>query len=160
MPEVKKLRDLIIPLTDYPHMPHWATLEEAMVLLNFAYETGHDTVLVFDEFYKLMGVLNQREILRGVQPKFVEISLEGVPVEREDLMTTANPGQLKKPIRDFMFPFDIIVDIEDHILKVADLMLQHNISLLPVTESGKVIGVVRMHDIFHEITGFIIKSKK
>lgn len=160
MAEIKKLKELIIPLTDYPHMPHWATLEEAMVLLNFSYETGHDTVLAFDEFYKLVGVLHQREILRGIQPKLVEISPGGAPIQWQDLMASADPKQLKKPIRDFMSPFDIIVDVEDHILKVAHLMLQHNIGLLPVTESGKVVGVVRMHDIFHEITGFIIKSKK
>ena len=159
MPEIKKLKELIIPLTDYPHMPHWSTLEEAIVLLNFSYETGHHTVLVFDEFYRLMGVLHQREILRGIQPKFVEISPEGVPIQWEDLMASGGPKQLKKPIKDFMTPFNIVVDVEDPILRVAHLMLKHNVGLLPVAESEKVIGIVRMHDIFHEITGFILKSK-
>ncbi len=59
-----------------------------------------------------------------------------------------------------MSPFDKAVDIEEHILKVAHLLLRHNTGLLPVTESDKVVGVVRMHDIFHEITGAIMKSKK
>lgn len=160
MAEIKKLRDLIIPITDYPHMPYWATLEEAVVLLNFAYETGHHTILVFDEFYRLMGVLHQREILRGIQPRFEEISTEGASIQWEDLITSASPKQFKKPIKDFMSPVVIIADIEDHILKVAHLIVKHNIGLLPVKESEKVVGAVTMHDIFQEITGFILKSKR
>jgi len=159
MSQPKKLREIVIPITEYPHMPYWATLEEAIIQLNLAYETGHHTVLVFDEFYRLMGLLHQRDILRGVQPEFVELSPKGVPIHWEGLMTSATPKQLKKPIKDFMSPFDIIVDIEDHILKVAHLMVQNNIGLLPVKESEKVVGVVRMHSIFHEITGFILKSE-
>jgi len=64
------------------------------------------------------------------------------------------------PIKDFMSPFDITVDAGDDILKVASLLLQHNIDIMPVKESGNVAGVVRMHDIFHEITGLILQSKK
>lgn len=160
MADVKKLRDLIIPITDYPHMPYWATLEEAIVLLNFAYDTGHYTLLVFDEFYRFLGVLNQREILAGIEPKFVESSPRRAPIQWEDLMTSAGPQQLKKPIKELMSPVNTIVDVEDHVLKVAHLMLQGSMGLLPVKESEKVIGVVRMDDIFHEITGFILKAKK
>ncbi len=160
MPEIKKLKDIIISITDYPHMPYWATIEEAIVLLNFSYETGHDAVLVFDQFYKLLGVLHQRAILTGIHSKFLELSSEKAPIEWESLIASVSPQRLKKPIKDFMSPFDKAVDIEDHILKVAHLLLRHNTGLLPVTESDKVVGVVRMHDIFHEITGAIMKSKK
>lgn len=160
MAERKKLKDLIIPITDYPHMPYWATLEEAIVLLNFAYETGHHTLLVFDEFYRLLGMLHQREILKGIHPKFIEYSPKEAPGRWDDLIASANSQQLKKPIKDFMSPLNVIVDAKDHILKVARLMLQHTVSLVPVKESEKVIGAVRMHDIFHEITGLVLKAKK
>ena len=43
MTEIKKL---LIPLTDYPHMSYWATLEEAFVLLNFPHESCYHTVYV------------------------------------------------------------------------------------------------------------------
>ncbi len=152
MTEIKKL---LIPLTDYPHMPYWATLEEAIVLLNFSHESGYHTVLVFDEFYKLLGMLDWREILGAINPKFKEISSKEI-----DIITSGNDNQFKMPIKDFMSPFDITVDASDDILKVAYLLLQHNIDIIPVKESKKVLGVVRMHDIFHEITGFILQSKK
>ncbi|MBU1163413.1 MAG: CBS domain-containing protein [Proteobacteria bacterium] len=152
MTEIKKL---LIPLTDYPHMPYWATLEEAIVLLNFSHESGFHTVLVFDEFYKLLGMLNWKEILRAINPKFKELSSEKI-----DIITSGDDNQFKMPIKNFMLPFDITVDASDDILKVAYLLLQHDIDIIPVKESEKVLGVVRMHDIFHEITGYILQSKK
>ncbi len=161
MGEGKKLKDIVIPLNDYPHMPYWATLEEAVVLLNFTYDTGHNTLLVFDESYRLLGMLNQRKILTGIQPRFAKSSPGRITIEWEELIASSIPQQLKKPIKDFMSPINTIVDVEDHILKVAHLMLNKSgINLLPVKESEKVIGVVRMHDVFHEITGFILKAKK
>ena len=62
----KKVKDLIIPLSEYPHMPYWGTLREAIVQLNVAYESNHHAVLVFDEAYKLVGMLFQKDILKGL----------------------------------------------------------------------------------------------
>lgn len=157
MTEIKKL---LIPLTDYPHMPYWATLEEAIVLLNFSHESGYHTVLVFDEFYKLLGILDWKVILRAINPKFEELSPEDFSSRGIDIITSGNDKQFKMPIKDFMSPFDITVDASDDILKVAYLLFQHNIDIIPVNESEKVVGVVRVHDIFHEITGLILQSKK
>ncbi len=66
--------------------------------------------------------------------------------------------QFKKPIKDFITPFNIILDVEDHALKAAHLMLKHDIDLLPVKESENLAGVVKMHDIFHEIAAFILRQ--
>ena len=158
MAKIKNLKELMIPITDYPNMPYWATLEEAIVLLNFSYETAHDTILVFDESYGLIGVLDQKEMLRDIHPGFSKLSPKKVSDEWEKLIATHNLDQLKKPIKDFITPFNIIVDVEDHVLKAAHLMLKHDIDLLPVKESEKLAGVVKMHDIFHEIATFILKS--
>jgi len=158
MAKIKNLKGLMIPITDYPHMPYWATLEEAVVLLNFSYETAHDTILVFEESYRLIGVLDQKEILKNIHPGFSKLSLEKISDKWEKLISTHNLDQLKKPIKDFITPFNIILDVEDHALKAAHLMLKHDIDLLPVKESEKIAGVVKMHDIFHEIATFILKS--
>ncbi len=157
MSKIKKLKNLVISITNYPHMPYWATLEEAIVLLNFSYETAHDTILVFDDSYKLIGVLDQKKILRAIHPGLSKPSPEKVSDEWEKLISTNKLDQFKKPIKDFITPLNIIIDVEDHILKAAHLMLKHNMDLLPVKESENVVGVVKMHDIFHEIAAFILK---
>ena len=148
----KKVKDLVIPLSEYPHMPYWASLKEAIVQLNVAYETGHHTVLVFDEAYKLVGMLLQKDILRGLEPKFAQHYEAGVPIAWDDLLKSGSEKRLAKPIKEFMSEVTAKVDAGDSILKVSHIMLQKNTYLLPVTEGEKLIGVVRMGDLFHEIT--------
>lgn len=156
MPETKNLRDLVISITEYPHMPYWATLREAIAQLNVAYETGHHTVLVFDEAYSLLGLLHQRDILMGVRPEYAELCPPDVQIKWEDLVESATT-QLVRPIKEFMTAFDVTVEMDDHLLKVAHLMVNNNIGILPVKESDKIVGVIRMHDLFYEVTKFILK---
>lgn len=158
MSEPKKVRDLLISITEYPHMPYWATLREAIVQLNVAYETGHHTVLVFDEAYRLKGLLHQSDLLKGARPEYAELCPPDVEIRWEDLTVSA-AQQLDRPIEDFMSAFDVTVGVEDHLLKVVHLMINYNVNLLPVQEGDKIIGVVRMHDLFHEVTGFILQSQ-
>lgn len=153
----KSLKDLIIPLSDYPHMPYWGTLREAVAQLNVAYETGHHTVLVFDEAYKLVGMLSQKDILRGLVPKFAEHYADGVPIFWDDLLESGGEKRLNLPIKDFMSAVKTTGNTDDSVLKAAHVLLQENTYLLPVMENGKLIGVVRMGDVFHEITNAVLK---
>ncbi|MCF8051932.1 MAG: CBS domain-containing protein [Desulfobacterales bacterium] len=153
----KRLRDLLIPLSDYPHMPYWGTLREAIAQLNVAYETGHHTILVFDEAYKLVGILSQKDILKGMVPKFAQHYSEGVPVFWDDLLAAGSEKRLKLPIQEFMSRVKATGEAEDSILKAAHVLLQENVYLLPVMEGQKLIGVVRMGDLFQEITNTVLK---
>jgi CBS-domain-containing membrane protein len=152
----KKVKDLVIPLSDYPHMPYWGTLKEAIVQLNVAYETGHHTVLVFDEAYKLVGMLLQKDILRGLEPRFAQHYEEGVPMAWDDLLRSGSEQRLGQPIKAFMSEVTAKLDGEDSILKASHVMLQKDAYLLPVLEGGKLMGVVRMGDLFHEITNAVL----
>jgi CBS-domain-containing membrane protein len=153
----KTLKDLIIPLSNYPHMPYWGTLREAVAQLNVAYETGHHTVLVFDEAYKLVGMLSQKDMLRGLVPKFARHSGEGVPIFWDDLLEAGSENRLTLPIKEFMSKVSATAEAADSILKGAHMLLQENAYLLPVMEEGKLVGVARMGDIFHEITNAVLQ---
>ena len=71
MPYSKKVKDLMIPLEDYPHIPYWFTLRQAMAIVREAaikFEGSFEprAVLVFDEKYQLMGMLTLRDVVRAV----------------------------------------------------------------------------------------------
>lgn len=155
--EKKTLKDFVISLSDYPHMPYWGTLREAVAQLNVAYETGHHTVLVFDEAYHLVGMLSQRDILKGLVPKFADHYEAGVPIFWDDLLSAGSDQRLATPIQKIMSPAKATGDSADSVLKAVHLMLQEQLFLLPVSETGKIIGVVRMGDLFHEITNVVLK---
>lgn len=153
----KRVKELVIALTDYPHMPYWGTLKEAIVQLNIAYETGHNAVLVFDEAYRLVGILLQKDILKGLDPKFARHFNEGSPVCWDDLLKSESQKRLSRPVKEFMSGVAATVDAEDGMLKASHIMVQEDACLLPVMEGDKAIGVVLMGDVFHEITNTVLK---
>ena len=154
--EAKKIKALIIPLSEYPHIPYWGSLREAIVLLNVAYESSHHAVLVFDEAYKLVGMLFQKDILKGLEPKFAQHYEDGVPIFWDSLLKAGSKKRLERQVKDFMSKAKITIGVEDSILKASHIMLEEETHLLPVMEGDKLIGVLRMSDLFHEITKAVL----
>jgi hypothetical protein len=76
--ESKRASDLMIPLSGYPHMPYWLTLRQGMATLRSSRIEIDGKVslprafLVFNEAYELLGVVRRRDILRGLEPQFLE----------------------------------------------------------------------------------------
>lgn len=155
--EKKKVKDLVIPLTDYPHIPYWGTLREAIAQLNVSYETGHHTVLVFDEAYKLVGMLLEKDMLQGLEPKFAQHYENGVPILWDEILKSGAEERLGRPIKEFMSKVKSTIDAEDKVLKASHIMLHDNVFLLPVMEGDKLVGAVRMGDVLHEITNALLE---
>ncbi len=153
----KRVMDLIIPLTDYPHMPYWGTVREAIVQLNVSYETGHHMILVFDEAYKLAGMLLQKDILKAISTKLGESDEENIPISWDDMLKTGSEKRLALPVKEFMSEATASIDGKESILMASHMMLKEATYVLPVTEGEKFIGVVRMEDLFHEITNTMLK---
>ncbi|MBW2264911.1 MAG: hypothetical protein JRF28_01890, partial [Deltaproteobacteria bacterium] len=49
-------------------------------------------------------------------------------------------------------------DAEDTVLKASNIMVHDNVYLLLVMDGDKLIGVIRMGDVFQEITGTILET--
>lgn len=153
----KRLKDLVVPLSDYPHLPCWGKLREAVAQINIAYGTGHQALLVYGEDHRLVGMLSQKDILRGLVPRLAEPDPEGIPAPWDLLLRAADEKRLDLPIEEFMSPVKTVGNAADSILEAARSLLHENTYLLPVMEAGKLIGVARMGDIFHEITNTVLK---
>ncbi|MBA3018945.1 MAG: CBS domain-containing protein, partial [Proteobacteria bacterium] len=68
MSNIKKVKEIMVKLTDYPHIPYWMSIRDAIAMMHSVYdkESGlgeNRMVLVFDESYQLMGVLRLRNLL-------------------------------------------------------------------------------------------------
>ena len=161
--------DIMIPLDRYPHIPHWFTLRQAMVEMESSEieingrKSLPRVVLVFDEKYQLLGMVRRRDILRGLEPRFVtEAPKDGPrhlfdqdadPAITEVFADTITHGLQKRaerPVSDVMIPIKGRADFHDHITKVVYEMNANHFSLLPVLRDGMVVGVVRTVDVFHE----------
>ena len=167
--------DIMIPLDRYPHLPHWFTLRQAMVEMENSEldirgrKSLPRVVLVFDEKYQLLGMVRRRDILRGLEPRFLldntsgdrghSVHMEADPALSEvfaDQILKGVKDRAERPVSEVMIPVSGTVDYKDHIAKVVYEMNVNKFSLLPVLRAGRVVGIVRTVDVFHEFAKLLL----
>ncbi len=162
----KTAEELMIRLEDYPHIPYWFTLRQAMAIVREAtvkFEGSFEprAVLVFDEKYQLMGILTLRDIIIGLEPMFLqETSLikmdPSLTVLMGDFFGPKMTEQSHRVVSEVMSSIKITVNAEDPITKPLYLMIKENIGLIPVLQGGKVAGILRLSDLFGEISKIVL----
>jgi len=162
----KTAKDLMIPLEDYPHIPYWFTLRQAMAIvretaIKFEGQFEPRAVLVFDEKYQLMGILTLRDIITGLEPNFLqETSLIKMDPSLTVLMGNFYGPKMKeqsqRPVSEVMSPTKVTVNAEDPITKPLYVMIKENVGLIPVMQGGKVAGMLRLSDLFGEISKMVL----
>lgn len=171
----KHAGDIMIPLNKYPHIPYWFSLRMAIAEIEKS-EIDHDgrkslprALLVFDEQYHLLGIVRRRDILRGLEPKFLKTM--AIPSRKKLFDIDIDPNlvdltsgtvskaikeQAEQPISEVMQPIITTVEVTDHLAKVIYKMINKDLNLIPVTKGNKVVGVVRSVDIFQEVARMIL----
>ena len=162
----KVAMDFMIRLEDYPHIPYWFSLRQAMAIVREAavkFEGSFEprAVLVFDEKYQLMGILTLRDIIIGLEPKFLHetglIKMDpSLTVLMGDFFGPKMQEQSQKAVSEVMSPIRVTVNAEDPIAKTLYLMIKENIGLVPVMQAGKVAGMLRLSDLFAEISKIVL----
>jgi CBS domain-containing protein len=175
MADLKRVGELMIPMEKYPHIPFWFTLRQAMAEMEHSELeiNGRKSlpryILVFDEKYRLMGLVRRRDILRGLEPEFL---LDKTVEERRgmfnlqtdphlweislDKIMDGTKSRAERQVSEIMRPIEQTVDYNDHVFRVIYEMNVNRISLLPVLKDGRVIGVIRTVDVFHEVARFVL----
>lgn len=173
MSDRKVAKDVMIGIFEYPHVPYWFTIGQDLRIVKVSFISTKKypdplAILVFDEKYNLMGTLTLKDILRGLEPRFLKPSaIAQVPEENEtglsfiwDTLFDKGTKELaEKPVSDIMIPAKFFVEPTDPLTKAAYLMLHHDLILLPVLENKKkFVGLVRMIEVFDEISNAILKE--
>jgi CBS domain-containing protein len=166
MPYDKKVKDLMIPLEDYPHIPYWFTLRQAMAIvremsIKFEGQFEPRAVLVFDEKYQLMGILTLRDIIKGLEPRFLhETALikadPSLTVLMGDLFGPGLKEASQKPVSEVMSPIKVTIQGSDPIAKAIFLMIKEDVGMMPVIQDHKVAGMIRLSDLFKEISDMVL----
>ncbi len=173
MSEGKVAKDLMIGIFEYPHIPHWFSISQAVRIVKVSFFSSKKypepmAILVFDEKYNLLGTLTLKDILKGLEPRFLkpitkaQVSEEdesGLSLIWDTLFTKESKELGEKTVSEIMSPAKFFVEPDDPITKAAYLMLHHDLVLLPVLENKKkFIGLVRMIEIFDEISNALLKE--
>ncbi len=157
----------MIPMEKYPYVSHWTTIRQTMETMEKAvFEVGDRkslarVALVFDEQYKLLGMVRRRDILRSMEPDFLvgQLALAfketpvkpGQPLAFPDKLEAFVKKQLEQPVSTIMKRINTAVDYDDNIVEVAARMVAADQSLLPVLRKGEVVGVIRTVELIHQL---------
>ena len=171
----KTAGDIMVPLDQYPHIPYWFTLRQAIAALEKSVlEIGGRqslprALLVFDEKYQLMGMAGRRDILRGLEPSFMEKRKHRPQRQMFDVAIDPNLADLSfgrevevlrsqagQQVAEIMSPIKATSDFDDSLTKVVAAMLSHDLTMMPVLKEGRVVGIVRSVDIFHEVAKLLL----
>ena len=179
-----RVRDLMVSLADYAAVSQEATLYEAVLALDEAQARLHQdrhphwTVLILDTEDHVIGKLSQWDFIRALEPRYDEI-VDFSSMVRLGFSTrfirsmVKDQGLWQKPldnlcqrasqmkVRDVMYtpaegeyvPEDATLDEGIH-----QLVIGHHQSLL-VTRDSRVVGVLRLSDVFSAVCA-IMKSSR
>ncbi|MFH1137756.1 MAG: CBS domain-containing protein [Pseudomonadota bacterium] len=182
--ENKKVKDVMVPLAEYATVSREATLFEAVMALenvqkNFEKRRyQHRAVIVLDEKNNVVGKLSQNDVLRGIEPKYKEIGnvqkISNLALSQEFIQSIMKnfrlwessldnicrkAGEIK--VKDIMYTPEAgeYVDAEASLdAGIHQLVVGYHQSLL-VTHDKKVVGILRLTDVFSEVCE-IIKTCK
>lgn len=173
MQKQKKIKNIMTNIFEFPHIPYWFSIDQAVRIIKVSFISTKTysyppAILVFDEKYNLLGTLSLREILKGLEPKFMRHTdkaqayiSEGaeLSVIWDTLFNKESIELAKRQVSEIMVPAKSFVEPDDPITKAAYLMIHHDLPLLPVLEGGgKFVGLVRMTEVFDELMDVILKD--
>ncbi len=170
MQEITELRDILIPTDRYPSVRDTTPVREAVHVIASAQlevklrKSLPRCLLVFDGIGVLVGYVRRRDLMQGLEPRFLvsrpleyrdkpfDIAIDPNLAELSfDRMVHGIRNQSTRPVSDVMRPIEAILQADDHVMKAVATMVSMDLSLIPVVDSKELVGVVRSVDVFNEL---------
>lgn len=176
----KTVKDLMVPLHEYATVSENATLFEAVMALEKAqsefdqHRYRHRAILILGEGGNVVGKVSQLDILRALEPKYGEMGNQ-IPLTRFGYSPEFMKSLLEKfslwetPINEIckksaglkVTAFMYVPTEGEYVPEHASLteaihllVMGHHQSLL-VTKDEKIVGILRLTDVFREITQIV-----
>ena len=174
MQDGKQVKDMMVPAFDYPHVAQDASVRDAMAAIRKASEnTGgrvrFRSVIVTGKDSRLVGVLSIKDLLKAIEPDYMRAKPKGFEGYAPDtdaglvelmknLFTEKCREEAGKKVSEAVNPVKATVNPGDSIAKAVYLMLHKDMTMLPVTEGDKVVGALRLIDVFQEVRDMVLNG--
>ena len=107
--------------------------------------------------------------MRGLEPKHLltqplsyrkklfDVSIDMNLAELSwDRTVSGIQDQACRKVREITRPIEVAIESKDHIIKGIYEMVGYGLTLLPVLDSGRVVGVVRSVELFRELSLIVL----
>jgi len=177
----KKIKDIMLPPSEYVVVSEDTTLEEAIKALDEAQKNlppgrqPHREVLVRDHNGKIVGKLGHHGFLAALEPKYGilgnidQLSRSGISAESmsnmmddlgfwEEKLEIACKRARHIKIKEVMIPMEESIDENSSLVEAIHRMIMWQILSIIVTRDNQVVGILRLSDIFSVIAECIKSS--
>jgi CBS domain-containing protein len=159
-----QVRDILVPLGEYPHILQSASVREAFAMLHGKHMTAgwsDRRLLVFDTEETLVGLLGLQDLLRALMPDYLKATVAqrfagplpddaSLSILWQDSFDAQCRYVAEAPVERYMVPVHDTVQASDALTRAAYLMVAHGADMLPVLDGDRVVGVVRIVDVFNQ----------
>ena len=147
--QLMRIKDIMTP---HPaRIQNDATLQRAAELVAMSRVT---VLMVFDDQNNFVGVLSEGDILQAALPDINQILDEGGSVDTAfDIFLNKGKNLANLPITPLIIQDPLVVAENDNVAKVAVLLIDKNIRLLPVVKDGHLVGTISRADICRAVVG-------
>jgi len=177
-----KILERMIPIENYSTVPPDATLKEAALSLRTSYcelesgmctEAGPRTILVVDNDGKLVGILDFRAFLEALIPELagglsaklaalgVSLTFAEAGAPELDDSSLDFDGRVRKnaqtKVSDVMLKVKGSIQARACLMDALKLIYKNRITVLPVLDGEKLVGVVRDADLFLSATDILLE---
>lgn len=177
----KKVRDLMIPVNDYATVGQDASLLEAVKALRKSQEKvppnlhPFRAMLVTDDEGKIIGKIGHLAFLKALEPKykssgdmeklrranidseFVDQMMAHFDLWDMDLFDICARAK-SIMIKDVMKDIDECVDAEATLSHAMHKIIMFQTLSLLVCDKDRIVGIIRLSDIYNELESFIIEN--
>jgi hypothetical protein len=168
-----RVKDLMVPLSEYATVPEGSTLYEAVLALEKAQEEfdhtkyKHRGILILDKHKRVIGKLSHLHALRALEPvhdqahRFEDMGQFGFSARyvrnlRKNQRREAAPladlckKAVELKVEDFMHiaQEDELIDHEATLDMAIHQLVNEKLLSLLVTKDGETIGILRLADVF------------
>lgn len=168
MPITGTIRELITPLSQFPHVYVDQPLRDVFVMLQEKYAAAEQfrSVLVFDRNEQPVGRITLHQLLRALLPDYLVGHPSHFEGGSEDLASLALLWQedsaescrraAAQKAGDHMLPVATPLLPDDPLTLALYRIAMADYNLVPVIEGGKIIGVVRIVDLLKEVANAVL----
>ena len=169
------VKSIMVPLSKYSTISKDATLYDAVLALEEAQKKAdqdsekHRTTLVIDQGGRIVGTLDQWDVIKGLEPKcrpmetlketsrfgfspdFIKSMMEGYPLWRTPLMDICKKADDIK-VKDIMHSISAgNIDEETSLDKAIHQLVISSRQSLPVMKGNNIVGILQLSDVFKEV---------
>ncbi len=165
------VRELCVPLADYPHVQGNASLRDVFAKLHASCGRAElfRSILVLDDSNRLLGMMGLKDLLHALMPDYLRRDTMHFQGTTGDLSALAILWQedcaeqiraaARICVRDHVVPIPAVIGPDEPMSKAVFLFATLPIRILPVVEGKEMTGVLRLVDVLDQVVVEVLSER-